>query len=41
MSIEGFEVDVDILIQKNKVKFINITDNLPPKEPYFNETGKN
>lgn len=39
--IEGQEVDIDILVQSKKIKYLVITDNHPTKEPYFLETGQN
>jgi carbamoylphosphate synthase large subunit len=36
---EGHEIDCDLLIQDNQVKFLSITDNFPPIEPYFYEQG--
>lgn len=36
---EGHEIDCDLLIQDNKVKFLAISDNFPPLEPYFFEQG--
>jgi hypothetical protein len=36
---EGHEIDCDLLIQDNKVKFVSISDNFPPLEPYFIEQG--
>ena len=35
----GLEIDLDVLIQNNQAKFISITDNFPPKEPWFMEQG--
>lgn len=37
--IFGCEVDLDILIQDNEVKFMAITDNFPAKAPFFFEQG--
>ena len=37
---EGHELDIEILIQKNQVKFIAISDNFPALAPYFFELGK-
>ncbi len=37
--ITGQEIDVDILIQDNNIVFMSVTDNFPPKEPYFYEIG--
>jgi hypothetical protein len=37
--ISGHEIDIDIILQNNKVKFISISDNTPPIEPYFFEKG--
>ena len=36
---EGHEIDLDILIQDNQMKFIALSDNLPPLEPWFYEQG--
>ena len=36
---EGHEIDMDILIQDNVMKFMAISDNLPPLEPWFYEQG--
>jgi len=36
---EGHEIDCDLLIQNNQVKFLAITDNFPPLEPNFIEQG--
>jgi len=39
-TLKGNEIDIDILIQDNEVKFMSISDNFPPKEPFFFEQGK-
>jgi hypothetical protein len=36
---KGHEIDLEILVQDNKVKFLAISDNTPPIEPYFYEQG--
>jgi hypothetical protein len=36
---DGHELDIDMLVQNNKVIFIGISDNFKPKEPEFFETG--
>ena len=36
---EGLEIDMDILIQNDKVKFFGISDNFPAPEPAFYEQG--
>lgn len=36
---EGHEIDLDILIQDNQMKFLALSDNLPPLEPWFYEQG--
>jgi len=36
---EGHDIDCEVLIQDNKVKFIITSDNLPPLEPNFYEQG--
>lgn len=38
--IDGFEVDVDLLIQNGKIKFSSISDNESTREPFFVETGQ-
>lgn len=38
--IDGSEVDIDILVQDGKVKFLSITDNFGTEEPFFVETGQ-
>lgn len=38
--IDGEEVDVDILIQNGRMKFMSISDNNVTKEPFFIETGR-
>lgn len=38
--IDGEEVDVDILVQNGKTKFISISDNTKTEEPFFLETGR-
>ena len=35
----GHELDLDILIQDNQIKFMLITDNLEASEPFFFEQG--
>lgn len=37
---EGLEIDMDILIQNDKVKFFGISDNFPAPEPAFYEQGE-
>ena len=37
--LEGHEIDLDVLVQNNKVVFVGISDNFEPEEPYFFETG--
>ena len=37
---DGHELDIEVLIQDNKVKFIAISDNFPAQPPYFFELGK-
>lgn len=37
--IDGHEVDIDILVQNNKVYFVGISDNFKPDEPNFFELG--
>jgi hypothetical protein len=34
---DGHELDINILVQKNKTVFIGISDNFKPSEPYFFE----
>jgi hypothetical protein len=36
---DGHELDIDMLVQNNKVIFIGISDNFKPLEPDFFETG--
>jgi len=36
---EGFELDIDVLIQNNEIKFLTISDNFPPTPPNFKENG--
>jgi hypothetical protein len=36
---DGHEIDLEMLVQDNKVKFVAISDNTPPIEPYFYEQG--
>ena len=39
--LDGPEVDVDVVLNaEGDVVYGNVTDNWPPIEPYFNETGK-
>jgi carnosine synthase len=37
--IDGDEVDIDILIQNGRIKFVSISDNDKTAEPFFIETG--
>jgi hypothetical protein len=37
---EGCDIDIDILIQNNEIRFMSISDNFPPIEPWFFEQGK-
>lgn len=37
--MDGVELDIDILIQNNEIKFITVSDNFPPLEPSFHELG--
>ncbi len=37
--IDGAELDVDVLLQDEKIKFFSFTDNFPTKEPFFVEAG--
>lgn len=37
--IDGDEVDIDILVQNGRIKFISISDNDKAEEPFFIETG--
>jgi hypothetical protein len=37
---DGYDIDIEVLIQNNKIKFIAISDNFPPIEPWFVEQGK-
>lgn len=36
---DGHELDIELLIQDNQVKFISIWDNVPALEPYCFEQG--
>lgn len=38
--MDGCEVDIDILMQNNKIIYHTITDNDPTNEPYFIELGQ-
>lgn len=37
--LAGAEVDVDVLLQGGQVAYAQVSDNLPPVEPYFLELG--
>ena len=37
---EGHEIDIEILIQNDQVKFFAISDNFSPLEPTFYEQGE-
>lgn len=37
---KGIEIDIEILIQNNQVKFAAVSDNFPAQEPSFIERGK-
>ena len=37
--LQGDEVDLDMLVQDGEVKYLAVTDNFPPIEPYFLERG--
>ena len=37
---DGHEIDMDILIQNEKVKFFGVSDNFPAPEPTFYEQGR-
>ena len=37
---DGHEIDMDILIQNEKIKFFGVSDNHPAPEPTFYEQGK-
>ena len=38
--LKGHEVNIEILVQDNEAKFLAISDDFPPPEPYFYEQGK-
>lgn len=38
--IDGYEVDIDIIIQNGRIKFHSISDNNKTNEPFFIETGQ-
>lgn len=39
--LDGQEVDVDVVLSQGEASYINVTDNWPCQEPWFNETGDN
>jgi D-alanine--D-alanine ligase len=38
--IDGEEVDIDILVQNGRIKFLAVSDNTKTKEPFFIETDR-
>jgi len=36
---EGVEIDIDLIVQNSKIKFISISDNIPTDQEYFFERG--
>ncbi len=37
--LDGAEVDIDMLVQHGRVVYAAVTDNFPPRQPYFMEVG--
>ena len=36
---DGHEIDMDIIVKDNQLKFMGLADNFPPIEPWFFEQG--